>query len=85
MSHARSRPGTDTQSTRVLTRMYDIETIGDSEEHIIEMGGVGKHTHTSGASTGDSEPAEWAQSSADQNREPDPYIWKTTEIVIEKS
>jgi hypothetical protein len=65
--------------------MYDIETIGDSEENIIEMNMTAKNTQTSAASTGDSEPTEWSQPPASQNREQDPYIWKTTEIVIEKS
>lgn len=67
--------------------MYDIETIGESEENIIEMGGAVGKNYTSAASTGESEPSEWGRPSPRPGSGPEnePQIWKTTEIVVEKS
>ncbi|KAJ5701998.1 hypothetical protein N7488_009546 [Penicillium malachiteum] len=76
---SRARTGVDPRSSRA-NPMYSMGTIGESREHIIEMNNM-KYAHTSAASTGDSN-----RSGSGQGEGPgDPHIWKTTEIVVEKS
>ncbi|KAJ6102925.1 hypothetical protein N7486_005352 [Penicillium sp. IBT 16267x] len=87
IGNPRSKPGTDTRSTRVLTRMYDNETRGESEEHIMEMGRMGEQMHTSAASTDKSDSADRGRLPTGSNggKDKDTHICKTTEIVIERS
>lgn len=85
-SNARWKSGVHSRSTRNMPTIYDTRTgradgimRTESEENIIEMGGVGHVTNKSTASTG-SDNTEWAQA----NGHDDFIIRKTTEIVIQK-
>lgn len=88
-STTRIRAGTESRTSRALTRMYDMEPVGESEESIIEMDGRNKTPYISSGSIDDSVPStsEWGESShqRDSPGEQDGHIWKTTEITIEKS
>ncbi|KAJ5420368.1 hypothetical protein N7465_002887 [Penicillium sp. CMV-2018d] len=88
-STSRIRAGTESRTSRALTRMYDMEPVGESEESIIEMDGRNKTPHISSGSIDDSVPSasEWGESSHRNGSagEQDGHIWKTTEITIEKS
>ncbi|CAI7574914.1 unnamed protein product [Penicillium discolor] len=88
-STSRIRAGTESRTSRALTRMYDMEPVGESEESIIEMGERNKAPYISSGSIDDSAPStsEWGETSKrnDSPGEQDGHIWKTTEITIEKS
>lgn len=78
VSKSRSK-GTETgSSTRALARIYDFDAIAESEEHIIEMDGVGNRARVSAAPTGESDPAGPASHWDDR------HIWKTTEVSVEE-
>ncbi|GKZ17245.1 hypothetical protein AbraCBS73388_007297 [Aspergillus brasiliensis] len=88
-SHARWKSGVgNSRSTRNMPTIYDTRTgradgitRTESEENIIELGGVGGHvTNKSTASTG-SDNTDWAQA----HGQDDFIIRKTTEIVIQKN
>ncbi|KAJ5975636.1 hypothetical protein N7481_009343 [Penicillium waksmanii] len=85
----RTRAGSETRSSRAFTRMYDMEPIGESEESIIEMDERHKSPCTSAASIDENEPSssEWGQKQhrRGSHRGQEAQIWKTTEIVIEKT
>ncbi|RAL05159.1 uncharacterized protein BO80DRAFT_178392 [Aspergillus ibericus CBS 121593] len=86
-SKARWKSGANSRSTRNVTGMYDTRTgradgltRTESEENIIELGGVAGHlTNKSTASAG-SDNTDWAQATGQD----DFMIRKTTEIVIQK-
>ncbi|RAH65155.1 uncharacterized protein BO66DRAFT_215913 [Aspergillus aculeatinus CBS 121060] len=86
-NETRSRPGNGTRSTRHFASIYESRTVrteilspSESEENIIEMGGMGRSVTKSAGSSQESGDRGWSQSDGHD----DQFIRKTTEIVIQK-
>ncbi|PYI14862.1 hypothetical protein BO99DRAFT_476739 [Aspergillus violaceofuscus CBS 115571] len=87
-NETRSRPGNGTRSTRHFASIYESRAVrteilspSESEENIIEMGGMGRSVTKSAGSSQESGNRGWPQSDGHD----DQFIRKTTEIVIQKN
>ncbi|PYH47821.1 uncharacterized protein BP01DRAFT_198501 [Aspergillus saccharolyticus JOP 1030-1] len=83
----RAKTGNATRSSRHFNTIYDsrigrteILSPSESEENIIEMGGMDRSTTKSAASSQESEIRQWPQPESHE----DNYIRATTEIIIRK-